>query len=109
MNQTKGFETLTSVYTWAQNYQTETKPERAGVFFNVDVLQESGMKILVLRENLTSFSETMFVKNEQKPTLREALIILTSKLRADQQITIRVDTHSSLEALKLDKNTCYKS
>ena len=85
------------------DYQTETKPERAGVFFNADVLQESGMKILVLRENLTSFTETMFVKNEQKPTIREALIILTSKLRADQQITIRVDAQSSLKALKLDK------
>ena len=43
-----------------------------GKYFNADVLQESGQKVLVLRENLTSYTEARFVKNEQKETLREA-------------------------------------
>ena len=49
-------------------YQTETKAETYGVYFNADVLKESGLKVLLLRENLTSFTETMFVKDEQKTT-----------------------------------------
>ena len=85
------------------DYQTETKPEEAGVFFNADVLKESGQKIFVLRENLTSFTETMFVKDETKPILREAIIILTSKLRSNKNITVRVDAQSSLKALKEDR------
>ena len=84
-------------------YQTETKPEMSGIFFNADVLQESGMKILVFRENLTSYTESMFVPNEQKASLREALVIISSKLRSNQQIIVRVDAQSSLKALKDDR------
>ena len=85
-------------------FQTETKPDIPGTFFHADVLQESGMKILVFRDNLTSYTETLFVPNEQKPSLREALIILSSKLRSNQEINIRVDAQSSFKALKDDRN-----
>ena len=84
-------------------YQTETKPDEAATYFNADVLKESGQKIFVLRENLTSFTETRFVKDETKQTLREAILILTSKLRSEKNITIRVDAQSSLKSLKEDR------
>ena len=85
------------------DYQTETKPDEAGVFFNADVLKESGQNIFILRENLTSYTEAMFVKDETKPTLREAILILTSRLRSTKSITVRVDAQSSLKALKEDR------
>ena len=84
-------------------HQTETKPEEAAIYFNADVLKEASQKIFVLRENLTSFTETKFVKDETKQTLREAIIVLTSKLRSDKGIVIRVDAQSSLKALKEDR------
>ena len=84
------------------DFQIETKPTVMGKYFNADVLQESGQKILVLRENLTSYTEAMFFKNELKVTLREALIILTTKLRNNRDIIVRVDAQSSFKALKND-------
>ena len=83
-------------------FQVETKPTVAGKYFNADVLQESGQKILVLRENLTSYTEAMFISNEQKQTLREAIIILCAKLRSNHDIIVRVDAQSSFKALKQD-------
>ena len=87
----------------AFEYQTETKVDEAGLYFNADIMKESGQKIFVLRDNLTSFTETRLVKDETKPTMQEAILILTSRLRTNKVITIRVDAQSSLKALKEDK------
>ena len=84
-------------------FTTETKPSAAGIFFNADVLVDSGQKVLVLRDNLTSFTDAQFIPNEQKPTLRDNLIVICSKLRSNVPITIRVDSQSSLKSLKNDK------
>ena len=84
-------------------YHTETKPEVAGVYFNADVLKESCQNVFVLRENLTSYTETKIIKNEQKNTMREAIIQLVSKLRGSQNVVVRVDAQSSLKALKNDR------
>ena len=61
-------------------------------------------KVLLIRENLTSFKDAMIVRNEQKENLRNALIILSTKLRNNEPITIRVNAHSTLKALAHDKN-----
>ena len=46
----------------------------------------------------------MFIDNEQKPTLRSALIILSSRIRATENIVIRTDPHSSLKSLVQDRH-----
>ena len=84
-------------------FTTETKPHAAGIFFNADVLVDSSQKILVIRDNLTSFTDAMFLRNEQKPTLRDGLTTLCSKLRSNVPITIRVDSQSSLKSLRDDR------
>ena len=84
-------------------FTTETKPSAAGTFFNADVLVDSSQKILVIRDNLTSFTDAMFLQNEQKPTLRDGLTILCSKLRSNVPVTIRVDSQSSLKSLRDDR------
>ena len=81
----------------------ETKASAACVFFNADVLVDSGQKILVIRDNLTSFTDALFVKNEQKPTLRDGLTILSTRLRSNVGVTIRVDSQSSLKSLRDDR------
>ena len=87
----------------AYDYQVETKPTIAGTFFNADVLQEACQKILILRDNLTSFTDAMVIKNETISTIRDALMILISRLRIDQKVTVRVDAHSTLKALQKDQ------
>ena len=85
-------------------YSTPTKPSTVGSFFNADVLVESCQKILVIRDNLTSFTDAMFVPNEQKSTLRDALVVMVSKLRSTKNVVIRTDPHSSLKSLAQDKS-----
>ena len=85
-------------------FTTETKPEKLGQFFNADVMEESSQKILVIRENLTSFTDSLIIKNQTKPALREALIVLTSRLKLGNSLSIRVDGQSSLASLRADKS-----
>ena len=84
-------------------YKTETKPLTAGSFLNADVMEEAQQKILVLRDNLTSYTSTTHIKNQTKDTLRDSLLILASRTRLNHNPTqCRVDAHSSLKALAKD-------
>ena len=85
------------------SFQTETKSENAGTFFNADVIQRCSQRILVVRDNLTSFTQTIFIPNEQKETLRENLISIIYRIKPNMNITVRVDPHSSFKALQDDK------
>ena len=84
------------------SYKTETIPEKAGQHCNADVMEESGQKILIMRENLTSFTDAIFIKNQTKPVIREAIIILASRLKIGNKLVVRVDGQSSLASLRTD-------
>jgi hypothetical protein len=85
------------------NYSTETKPERIGSHYNCDVMEESLQKVLVLGENLTSFTSTCLILDQRRETLRNSICILTSRMRLSKdQLTIRVDAHSNLKSLSTD-------
>ena len=84
-------------------YKTETKPLTAGSFLNADVMEEARQKVLVLRDNLTSYTSTAFIPNQTKDTLRDSLLILASRTRLNRSpLQCRVDAHSSLKALAAD-------
>ena len=85
------------------NFKTETKVEVPGSYFNADVMEDYSQKILILRCNLTSFSITDFVKDQRKDTLREALTVLSSKIRLAPNITIRLDGQASFKSLVNDQ------
>ena len=76
--------------------------KHAGTFFNADVLQRNKQKILLLRDNLTSFTQTKFVDNEQKETFREGLISFIYRIKPNMTKIVRVDPHSSFKGLKSD-------
>ena len=86
------------------NFKTETKADRLSQYFNADVMEESGQKIFVIRENLTSYTDSMIIKNQTKVAIKDALIILTSRLKLGDNLTIRVDGQSSLASLRADKS-----
>ena len=83
--------------------ETQTKSECPGTQCNADVLVRDKQKILILRDNLTSFTQTKFIPSEQKDDLRSGLISLVYPIKPNMSTTIRVDPHSSFKALKDDK------
>ena len=50
----------------AIKFRTDTKTDVPGTFFNADVLNMNKKKILVLRDNLTSFTQTKLIENENR-------------------------------------------
>ena len=64
----------------AIKFRTDTKTDVPGTFFNADVLNMNKKKILVLRDNLTSFTQTKFIENEKKETLRNGLVEIIYRL-----------------------------
>lgn len=84
------------------SYSTETKESSPGRYFHLDVLEDYSQKIAVMRDNLSSFTVTELIPNQQKDTLRDTIIILSSRVRLGSTITIRVDAQSSLKSLAKD-------
>ena len=85
------------------SYETETKATVPGTFYNADVLNQHKKKVLLVRENLTSFTQTKFIKDEKKETLREGLVEIIYRFKPNMKTIVRVDCHSSFKALKDDK------
>ena len=81
------------------DYKTETKPEKVATFFNADVIEEARQKILLVKENLTSFAVTCFIKDQTKQTLIPALKNLMSQVKLGPIATVRVDGQSSLASI----------
>ena len=86
------------------SYSTETKSQTAGQYLNADVMVESGQQILVIRDNLTSYTDTVIIKNQTKPVLKEALLVSTSRFKLGDTTYIRVDGQSSLSSLSRDRS-----
>lgn len=68
-------------------------PDAVGVSFAADVIKRYRQVILVLRETVTSFTVSQLLANEQKNTLRDALICGCLSLKASEgpPSVIRVD------------------
>ena len=53
---------------------TSDPPNVVGAAFSADVLQRERQKILVVRENITSYTSAAVIEDERSHTLREALV-----------------------------------
>ena len=63
--------------------------------YNADVLEEANQKILIIRKNLTSYTDSMLLRDQTKPILKSALIISLARLKVGQTCSVRVDNQSS--------------
>ena len=82
--------------------QTTSIPEKnIGTKFAADIVNRYSQCILLLREDITSFTVGTIVQDEKATTLKDGLLLLTSRLRAQQGpfATIRVDPASSFRSL----------
>ena len=85
-------------------YETQTKSDKAGVTFNTDVMEESGQNILIIRDNLTSFSTAVIIPNKTKQSLMPAIKILIYQVKLSPQVTIRVDGQSALASIAANQD-----
>lgn len=85
--------------------QSTTAPAFIGSHFGADVLKRANQNILVVRENVSSFTTTKFIANEQANTLKEGLLILCSQLcsYSGPPVCIRVDPAPGWRSLVMSK------
>ena len=86
-------------------HTTSDPPPALGVSFSLDVLRQAGQCILVLRENVSAYTKTCLVPNEQGPTLRDAIICLTKEFvpLEGPPVVVRIDGSSGLTSLTTDE------
>ena len=75
-------------------------PEGVASNFAADVIERSGQKILVVRENLSQFTRAAIINDQTAETLRGALLSLILDLLPDAGAVIRVDGATSFQALE---------
>jgi hypothetical protein len=79
-------------------------PDRLGVSFCLDIMKRNKQLVVVLRETVSAFSFTMFVTDEKRDSMRNAILTLCADVRSlgDQNIYIRVDPAPGLSSLASD-------
>ena len=80
-------------------FSTSQPASKPGSAFACDVLVRARQKILVIRDTFTSFTVVKIIQNEQKESLRSAIIETTAELKAVAGATIRVDGSTALQSL----------
>lgn len=86
--------------------QTTSPPSEAiGSKFSADVVNRYNQAILVIREDISSFTYATLIPDEKADSMRDGIIQLTSSLRSNlsPMALIRTDPASSLRSLVNDK------
>ena len=83
--------------------QSTTVPAFIGSSFGADVLKRATQNILVVRENISSFTTAKFIANEQAETLKEGLLILCTQFTGPS-VCVRVDPASGWRSLVTSKS-----
>ena len=85
--------------------QTTSVPAKTiGVKFAIDIIKREGQLIMLIREDISSYSDAMLIHNEKAETLRDAIIILMSKFRSPMspQAILRTDPALGFRSLLND-------
>jgi hypothetical protein len=84
--------------------QSTTCPTFIGSHYNADILKRACQCILVVRENVSSFTFAQIITDEKASTLKHALFILLSDLLSGggPEVTVRVDPGSGWRSLERD-------
>ena len=80
-------------------HHSTTVAMHPGTHFGIDVMRRAKQKILVARDQFSSFVTAVFIPNETKNTLRDAIISVTDPIRSKGQVTIRTDNATAFKSL----------
>ena len=83
---------------------TSEPPDAIGISFAADVIKRYRQCIMVVRETVTSYTVSQIIPDEQKTTLRDAIICACTSLRATggPQTIVRVDPAPGFSSLVND-------
>lgn len=84
-------------------FSTSPTPTVLGRDFACDVMCRARQKIFVIRDSFSSFTMARIIANEQKESMRSAIIETTSDFKAPGGATIRADGATPLQSLVGDQ------
>ena len=101
--------TCASLKTVPATYHQQTTSEPGNIIgckFSADVIRRFSQFILIVRENITSYSDGLLINDEKGETLRNGLLTIMSRLRSPigPKAIIRTDPASGLRSLVGDKS-----
>ena len=96
---------LKNVPTSYHKQSTSAPADAIGSKYSADVIRGNSQFILFIREDISSYSDAVIIENEKASTLRDGILLLTSRLRSPlgPRAVIRTDPASGLRSLVSDK------
>ena len=85
--------------------QSTTKPpDRIGRRFSMDVIKRDCQLILIMREDVSAYTEGIFIQSESATSLRDGLVRISGMFRppTGPEIVVRVDAATGFQAIKED-------
>lgn len=80
-------------------YTASNLVERPGSYFVIDVMRRAKQKILVVRDQFSSFTSAKFIPDETHETLFDAIIELINPIRSSKEVTLRADNATAFQHL----------
>ncbi len=81
------------------NFQTTTNASQPGTHFVADVMRRAKQKILVIRDQFSSFTLAQFVGSENHQDLEAGIIQLITPIRNRESVIIRTDKATAFQKL----------
>lgn len=80
-------------------HEVTTNAKEPGSHFGADIMQREGQKILVCRDQFSSYTTTTILSNEKSETLRDGLIDLLTPIRTLNNVIVRTDNAPGFKSL----------
>ena len=84
--------------------QSSSQPDAIGSNYASDVIRRCGQFILIMREDVTSYTDAVWISSESASSLKDGVILLSCKFRssAGPVITVRIDSATGFQSLTTD-------
>ena len=86
-----------------ETFTTTTNASMPGTHFVADVMRRTRQKVLVIRDQFSSFTLAQFIETENHQDLQNALIKMITPIRANDSVIIRTDQATGFQKLKANK------
>ena len=80
-------------------FSSSTIAQHPGTHFGIDIMRRSKQKIMVARDQFSSYITAFFISDETKNTLRDAIILSIDPVRSKGPVTVRTDNAAAFKSL----------
>ena len=85
-------------------FTTTTNASQPGTHFVADVMRRARQKVLVIRDQFSSYTLANFIENETTENLESALIKLLTPIRTKDLVIVRTDKATGFQKLAANKS-----